>query len=134
MHEMAIAQGLIGEVERIAATHGARGVDRVVVRIGALAGVEGGLLERAYSVARAGTVAGNATLEIEHGPLKVWCPACRVETEARADKVLCGRCGDWKVRVVEGEELLLVRLELSGIDEAIGEEDQSTCATLADVR
>ncbi|MBL8566650.1 MAG: hydrogenase maturation nickel metallochaperone HypA [Hyphomicrobiaceae bacterium] len=125
MHELAIAQGLMGEVLRVAAMHGANGVDLVVVRIGALAGVEPGLLERAFSVARAGTLASRAALEIEHGPLVVVCSSCGAETEARADRIVCGDCGDWKVRVVEGEEMLLVRVGLTGVGEAAPSEDKS---------
>ncbi len=125
MHELAVAQGLIGEVLRVAALHGASGVDMVVVRIGALAGVEPGLLERAFTVARAGTLASRAALEIEHGPLVVVCSSCGAETEARADKIVCGDCGDWKVRVVEGEEMLLVRVGLTGVGEPTPLEEET---------
>lgn len=117
MHELAIAQALVSEVERIAAEHGARSADLVAIRIGALAGVEASLLERAFSVASAGTVAVKAKLEIETGPMVVWCPSCGVESEAKAAKALCAVCGDWKVRVVSGEELLLVRVGLVGTAE-----------------
>ncbi|MFN3867500.1 MAG: hydrogenase maturation nickel metallochaperone HypA [Hyphomicrobiaceae bacterium] len=114
MHELAIAQGLVSEVERVAAEHGAEAADLIVVRIGALAGVEAVLLERAFSVASAGTIAADATLQIEAAPLVVWCPACRIESEARDGKALCAQCGDWSVRVVSGEEMLLVRVGLVG--------------------
>lgn len=121
MHELAIAQGLVGEVERVAAAHAALSADLVVVRIGVMSGVEATLLERAFSVASAGTVAAGAQLEIETGPLIVWCPACGVESEARDGKVLCASCGDWKVRIVSGEELLLVRVGLLGAADAPAE-------------
>ena len=130
MHELAIAQGLMGEVLRVAALHGASGVDMVVVRIGALAGVEPGLLERAFSVARAGTLAARAALEIEHGALFVVCSSCGAETEARPDRIVCGACGDWKVRVVEGEEMLLVRVGLTGVGDAAPREDETASPDL----
>ena len=117
MHELAIAQGLVTEVERVAAEHGAEAADLVVIRIGALAGVEAALLDRAFSVASAGTIAADAVLEIEAGALVVWCPACGIESEARDGKALCAVCGDWKVRVVSGEEMLLVRVGLVGVAE-----------------
>lgn len=115
MHELAIAHGLMAEVLRVAAAYDASGVDQVVVRIGALAGVEPGLLERAFSVARAGTIAAEAVLDVEQGPLRVACAECGATTLARPEKVVCGECGDWRVRVVEGEEMLLVRVGLTGV-------------------
>ena len=55
MHELAICQALLDEVGRIVQERRAERVAAVRVRCGALAGVEPGLLERAYEVARAGT-------------------------------------------------------------------------------
>lgn len=113
MHELSVAQGLIGEVERVAALHGASGVESMLVRIGVISGVEPVLLERAYSVARAGTIADHAALHVEVEPVRVSCRSCGAETAAEPNRIVCGSCGDWKVRVIGGEELLLVRVELS---------------------
>ena len=71
MHELSICQGLLAQVEQVAATHHADRVDSIVVQVGPLAGVEIPLLEQAFSVARAGTVAANALLVIEAIPLTV---------------------------------------------------------------
>jgi len=58
MHELAVCQALIEQVEDLAAEHSAVGVNEIVVRIGPLAGVEQALLEQAYEIARA---ASNST-------------------------------------------------------------------------
>ena len=115
MHEMAICQGLINQVERIAQERGASRVDSIVLSIGPLAGVEPELLSRAYEVARADTIAKDAELEIETGPVVVECRSCGSVGEARANRLLCPSCGDWKVNLKQGDELLLLRLEVSGI-------------------
>ncbi|MDX2418370.1 MAG: hydrogenase maturation nickel metallochaperone HypA [Xanthomonadales bacterium] len=115
MHEMSICQALMDQVERIASEQGASRVDKIVLSIGPLSGVEPELLSRAYEVSRAGTVAESAELEIETGPIVVECRSCGASGEAAASRLVCPSCGDWQVNLTQGDELLLLRLEVSGI-------------------
>lgn len=117
VHEMAICQGLMNQVEKIARDKGASRVEHIVLSIGPLAGVEPELLSRAFEVARADTVASGAELEIETGPVVVECRSCGAQGEAAVNRLLCPSCGDWKVNLVQGDELLLLRLEVSGISD-----------------
>ena len=112
---MSICQGLIRQLEKIAQEKGASRVDSIVLSIGPLAGVEPELLSRAFEIARAETVAKDAELEIETGPVVVECRSCGLSGEAQANRLLCQTCGDWKVNLTQGDELLLLRLEVSGI-------------------
>ena len=122
MHEMSICQGLMDQVERIAAEQKASRVDSISLSIGPLSGVEPDLLKRAYEVARLHTVAENAELEIRTGPVVVECRICGASGEAQVNRLLCPSCGNWQVNLVQGDELLLLRLEVSGIKEAPAEE------------
>ena len=115
MHEMSICQGLINQVERIAQEQGASRVDTIVLSIGPLSGVEPQLLSRAFDIARLETVAKDAELEIETGPVVVECRMCGASGEARVNRLLCPSCGDWQVNLKQGDELLLQRLEISDI-------------------
>ena len=115
MHEMSICQGLLSQVEKIAKEKGASRVDSIVLSIGPLAGVEPELLSRAFEVARAETVARDAELQIETGPIVVECRTCGSTGEAQPNRLLCPSCGDWKVNLKQGDELLLLRLEISEI-------------------
>jgi hydrogenase nickel incorporation protein HypA/HybF len=112
MHELSVCQDLIRQVEKVAAAHGAAAVERIVLQIGELSGVEPPLLERAFTVARAGTVAAAAEMEIRTGPVVVLCKECGGRSAVPANRLVCTYCGDWRVRVVEGEELLLLSIEL----------------------
>jgi len=112
MHELSICLSLLDQVERIAREHGADRVERILLRIGPLSGVEAPLLANAYPLAAAGTIAEAATLEIESAPVRVLCTECGAETEAAANRLLCGRCGGWQTRLVSGDEMLLANLEL----------------------
>lgn len=115
MHELSICQEMLSQVMAIASDKGASAVDRIIVVIGPLSGVEVPLLERAFSVARAGTLAENAVLETLTGPIIVCCRSCGDKTHVAIKSLICGACGDWHVDVVEGEELILQSVELSGI-------------------
>lgn len=117
MHEMSICQALMDQVERIAAEQGASRVDSIVLSIGPLSGVEPDLLIRAYEVARLKTIAESANLEIETGQIMVECRSCGASGEAQVNHLLCPSCGDWQVNLIQGDEMLLLRLEVSGISE-----------------
>lgn len=115
MHELSVCQQLLSQATRIAQEHGAHQIDRIVVAAGPLSGVEPDLLMQAFSVARAGSLAHSARLEIERGVVVVRCRSCRTESEVPANRLLCAKCGNWQVDVTQGEDLLLLSLELSGL-------------------
>jgi len=112
MHELSLCQSLLRQVEKVAAQHQASGVEKIVLRIGGLSGVEPPLLKRAFEVARMGTLAEHAELVIERGTVVVKCRQCGGSSAVPVNRLLCTYCGDWRVQVVEGEELLLLSVEL----------------------
>ena len=116
MHELSICQAMLTQVEQIAAEHGTSSVDKIVLLIGPLSGVEPALLDRAFSVARCGTVAQSAAMEIRIGQIVVYCNICGETGEVSTGNLICRNCGDWRVTVRQGEELILKSVELSGID------------------
>lgn len=111
MHELAICQALITQVEEIAVQRTAW-VRHVRVGIGPLSGIEARLLECAYPLACAGTRAEGSQLKIEHTDVRVRCRGCGAETMAAPNRLVCGACGDWHTDLVAGDELLLLRVEL----------------------
>lgn len=112
MHELSICQALIHQVEQLCVQHQAQRVTHIVVRVGALSGVEADLLHNAFSIACAGTVAAEATLDLQTQPIRVRCRVCGAETEASANRLLCGVCASWQTNLLSGDELLLASVEL----------------------
>ena len=112
MHELSVCLALMAQIERIAAEHDAHRVETITLRIGPLSGVEPALLSNAFPIASAGTEAEGAELVIETGPVRVRCTVCDAESDVSPNRLLCGACGDYRTRVISGEELLLVSLEL----------------------
>ena len=113
MHELAVAQALVEQVEAVINQHGATQASLIRVRIGPLAGVVPELLASAFPLAAAGSRMEHAELEFAVAPLKVRCQTCGLETEAAMNRLLCGACGDWHTQLISGDELLLESVELS---------------------
>jgi hydrogenase nickel incorporation protein HypA/HybF len=113
MHELSVCLSLLDQVQSIAREHGATRVERILLRIGPLSGVEGELLRNAYPLAAAGTLAERAVLDIEPAAIRVHCTQCGVESDAAANRLLCAACGSYHTRLISGDELLLARVELA---------------------
>lgn len=116
MHELAICQSLINQIENIASERNAQSVRLIVIGMGPLSGVEAQLLKNAYPIASAGTVAANAELVIEYLPVKVKCNECGCESDVAVNKLTCKHCGNWRTSLVSGDELLLMSVELERVD------------------
>jgi len=110
MHELAICQALIVQIEDIAGKRAGR-VRQVYLGIGPLAGVEPRLLADAYPLVCAGTIAEGSQLEIEETDIRVRCRVCSAETMATPNRLICRACGDWHTDLIAGDELLLLRIE-----------------------
>ena len=123
MHELAVAQALVEQVEAVIQQHQANHdhdasasdawrASLIRVRIGPLAGVVSDLLATAFPLAAAGSRAEHAVLEFAHAPIQVRCQTCGAETEAAMNRLICGACGDWHTQIISGDELLLESVEL----------------------
>ena len=112
MHELSVCLSLMQQVETIARERDASRVTKIVLNIGPLSGVEPELLRHAYPIAAAGTLAEHAELVMESADIVVRCSQCDGETTVAANKLLCGSCGDFRTRVISGDELTLMRVEL----------------------
>lgn len=112
MHELSVCEGLMRQVVEVAARHGADRVERLLLHVGPLSGVEPHLLADAFPFVSAGTLAEGAELVIESQPVRVECRSCGAESSASANRLICGVCGDWKTRLVSGDELLLISVDL----------------------
>lgn len=123
MHELAVAQALVEQVDAVIDQHAASHdhdasssdawrASLIRVRIGPLAGVVPELLATAFPLAAAGSRMEHAQLEFARAPIQVRCQTCGAETEAAMNRLICGACGDWHTQVISGDELLLESVEL----------------------
>jgi hydrogenase nickel incorporation protein HypA/HybF len=114
MHEFGLATSIMDLVLEHAAKAGGSRVARVVVRLGALSGVDAESLRFAFTAVAAETIAGGAEMLIEPVPAIAHCARCAESFQAGADFVcVCPRCGDLSGDIRQGRELVLARIELA---------------------
>jgi hydrogenase nickel incorporation protein HypA/HybF len=121
MHELSVCQALMQQLEGISATHGGGAVELVRLRIGPLSGVEAPLLRQAFPLAAAGSIAEGAELVILPSPVVVQCRECDTRSEVSPNRMLCGACNGFRVRMVSGDEMLLESVELAAAGAAPAE-------------
>ncbi len=112
MHELSICQSLLSQVTDIASDRGADSVERIVIEVGPLSGIEPELLAQAFVVVRAGSCAAAAALSIETTDVTVSCISCGAQSQTAPNRLVCAVCGGCRTRIVAGDELRLRRVEL----------------------
>jgi hydrogenase nickel incorporation protein HypA/HybF len=114
MHELGLMESTLSLVQEHARRNNATRVHRIVLRVGALAGVDPEALRFAFSAVAPGTIAADAALEIDAVPAIAHCAACDSDFSAGPDFICtCPRCGALSGHFKQGRELELFRLELS---------------------
>ncbi|MBL9208200.1 MAG: hydrogenase maturation nickel metallochaperone HypA [Opitutaceae bacterium] len=114
MHEVGIMESALALVQRHADERGASCVHRVVLRVGALSGVDPDSLRFAFEVVARGTRAEGATLVLDLVPTLVYCSSCRCEFAGDRGAIFtCPQCGDLCGEIRSGRELELSRIEMS---------------------
>ncbi len=116
MHEFSIVQSILDTVEGYARQSSASSVKRVVIRAGAISGIEPHLLQIAFDTFKGHTVCSEAALEIIIEPLKVECCSCSKIAENTNPLFRCPFCGSTDVRLLNGEDLILERIEMESSD------------------
>jgi hydrogenase nickel incorporation protein HypA/HybF len=111
VHELSVCQALLSEVTAIAKGRGAGVIERIVLEVGPLSGVDVGLLVRAFDMARTGGCAAAAVLSIETPPVTVCCLSCGARSATAPNRLVCAACGGYRTRIVAGDELNLRRVE-----------------------
>ncbi|MCA8984546.1 MAG: hydrogenase maturation nickel metallochaperone HypA [Planctomycetaceae bacterium] len=112
MHEYSLVRSLLRQIATIVQEQEGGVVRRVRLRVGTFAGVEPRLMEIAFRELVRESPFSAAELDIEEVPLVGRCEDCALDWELPPDNFLCPRCGGSRVRVMSGEAIELVELEL----------------------
>ena len=112
MHEYSIVSALIAQCEQHALENKAYSIARVVIKIGVMSGVEPELLKTAFETFKLDGICKNAELEMLIQPLVIHCSDCDARTQLEERNLICPECKSFNTRLTEGEEMLLMQLEL----------------------
>jgi hydrogenase nickel incorporation protein HypA/HybF len=111
VHELSVCQALLIQVAAISEAQGALMIERITIEVGPLSGTEPDLLLNAFLAVRSGA-AFAAELRIERCPVSISCLECGAESETRPNRLICTQCGGWRTRVIAGDGLRLLRVEM----------------------
>jgi hydrogenase nickel incorporation protein HypA/HybF len=112
VHELSVCQALLTQVAEIAAGRGASVVERIIIEVGPLSGVEPALLASAFAIMRTGGCAAEAALLIETTTVTIGCINCGAQSQPKPNRLVCSVCGGFRTRIVAGDELCLRRVQL----------------------
>lgn len=109
MHELSITRNIVAIVAEKA---GRRPVKRVKLQIGQLSGIEVQAIRFCYGVCVEGTVLAGSVLEVEEVGALGQCVECGADVEAVHFTARCPCEKKARLRIVQGEELLIKEMEV----------------------
>ena len=112
MHELSLMEGVVGIILEAQNQHGFQKVNRIVLEIGELAGVEREALEFCWEVVAKDTPAEGASLELRDVPAAAWCGTCVGEVPVHSRIDLCPGCGGVLERILRGLDLQVKTLDV----------------------
>ena len=112
MHELSIAQSLIGLVESEAEKEGFARVLEIRLRMGEFSGIIPDCLREFFPLAAAGTKAEGAELVIETIPGRFRCTGCGYEGAIERRAACCPVCGGTAIRMISGREFFVENLKV----------------------
>ena len=112
MHELSIVQNLVSLCEKNAAKENAKEISKIEIKVGRLSGVEPHYLESAFDVYKAGTICENAELVINLQAVVIECLDCGFSGELSENDFTCPKCKSQNLKVTDGEDMYLMRLEM----------------------
>lgn len=110
MHEMSIANELLGQLEAIAAENGLARIEQLTIRAGELRGIVPEALQIAWASVAEGTVAEGAELTLDIVAASARCEACGLTYQPTVDCYLCPQCNQARPELLSGNEILLTRV------------------------
>ncbi len=114
MHELGIAESALAMVLTQARKAGASRVEQIVIRVGALSGVDPEALRFAFTAILPGTAAADAILQIDPVPAVAYCPDCQHDFALEDNFFMeCPTCGRPNAVLKTGRELDLMRIEVT---------------------
>jgi hydrogenase nickel incorporation protein HypA/HybF len=111
MHELKIAQNLAGIVLEVASREKLSEVTVVNIVFGRMIQVVPDIFDFAFRECIRGTIASDASLNIEVLPVKTRCTGCHEETLTEESGFRCTKCGSANLEIIQGKEIFVKSIE-----------------------
>lgn len=113
MHELALCQSVVNTLAEQARIHCFNRVTAVRLEIGALSCVSAEAIEFCFAAVTRGTLADGADLELIRLPGLAWCLECDAMVAIGERYEGCPRCGGYRLRLTQGDEMRIKELEVA---------------------
>jgi hydrogenase nickel incorporation protein HypA/HybF len=107
MHELHLAEDILGKIKLEAAKKGLSNVSLVKLKLGASLVSDLAELKELVAKISKGTVADGFKLKIELSPVKAACAGCGKEFDPKEMRLDCPKCGSTDIRITSGKELTI---------------------------
>jgi hydrogenase nickel incorporation protein HypA/HybF len=112
MHEISIIESILEVAEEKAREANSPSITVIKLQLGEFTAIASEALEFAFEVARLGTLAEHARLEVEVVPMTLHCVVCNAEPQpARPMSLICCQCG-FPLQIISGKELQIEFIEI----------------------
>ena len=115
MHEFAIIQSVLKQLEEIAKENHLQSISQVTLQIGKLRQIVPEFLQFAFETAAENSLAKNAKLIIEEVPIKMRCKSCNKEFTVKHHTYICPKCHAASLEILCGKEILIKNIVQSRI-------------------
>ncbi len=111
MHELGLAQDVLGKVKAEAKAKGLSKITYAKVKIGETLITDPPEFQEIFSTISMGSVAEGMQLELEISPLKALCADCKKEFNSQTPRLDCPHCGSTNIKISSGQELVIEDLK-----------------------
>ena len=112
MHELSVAQDILGIVNQYLPKPLPGSVKSVKVKVGRLSNILKDSLTFCYEALTSQTPLEGSKLEILELPVKIICSTCKDESEVEPPFFACPVCGNNQIKIISGTELQVDEIEL----------------------
>lgn len=122
MHELGIITNLFKIIEQVAEENHLATVSSVTLQLGKMQQIVPDMLTFAFNTVAQGTKAEGATLHVEDVPIRMRCEQCRKEFVVEEHVYICPHCGQTRLTMLQGMEVMLESLEGESANEPLEKE------------
>ncbi|MBN2676586.1 MAG: hydrogenase maturation nickel metallochaperone HypA [Anaerolineaceae bacterium] len=107
MHEVGIADSIMGITKDVARENGLTRITNITIQIGQFTAIEADALDFAFQLMTKDTPVEGAELVIEKTPLLLRCKKCEGEYSGEIDNLSCPLCGAEDYMILQGREMVV---------------------------
>ena len=112
LHEYSVVQSLLEQIEDLAKENKTTKIVKIITKIGVMSGIEPHLLEIAFNTFKEKTICDKAEFIMNIQPLVIECNECAQVSELEKIYYCCQTCKSTNVKVIDGEDMFLMSLEM----------------------